>query len=139
MKLQNAIAITLTLLCFATLPLPANAEPKPNCRAPQTQSEINMCAARKERAADRQLNQVYRTLLAKFEGTPKEHQLIEVERNWLKWRDAKCPLQSQYKGGTMAPAAHLLCITSLTEQRTRVLQASERGYLGGELSLGSHS
>ena len=127
MKLQRTL-IFLTgcfNIGFASFSIPAMAQTQPDCRSPQTQAELNRCAAQEERAADRQLNQTYQEVRAKLKGSPSEIQLIDAQSAWIKFRDMACLYErDRYKGGSMAPMVGAHCIARITKQRTQDLQNS---------------
>lgn len=58
---------------------------KVNCRNPQTQFDMNLCASESARTADRQLNLAYQKAIAKFKGTPQENQLATAQSAWIKF------------------------------------------------------
>ena len=83
---------------------------------------MNDCWGREYKAADATLNQVYRQLVSKLDDQEKA-QLKEAESAWLKYRDANCEfVADQYKGGTMRPMAHAICLTDMTKNRTAELR-----------------
>ena len=68
--------------------------------------------------ADAALNAVYR----KLEKTPE---LVAAQRLWIAYRDAECKYQySRYEGGTIAPMIYSNCLTTLTTQRTEILESN---------------
>lgn len=132
LKLFFAIASTTTvftlLLVIRTFSIVASQSPtlqvaqQPNCKEPQTQMEINVCTGIEYQNADKRLNQVYQQLLPKLSATRKQ-KLILAQRAWISFRDANCEFeQSQFEGGTMAPAAKAGCMTQLTKTRTTQLE-----------------
>ena len=102
-----------------------NAQPQKKtgpCADPQTQFEMNKCAADAYKAADAVLNQVYRQLVAKLDEEEKA-QLKEAQTAWLKYRDTNCDfVADQYKGGTMRPMIYAGCLEDVTKNRTRELR-----------------
>lgn len=100
----------------------------PNCNNPQTQSEMNACAGISFQNTDKRLNQVYRQLLPKLQGSRRQ-KLISAQQAWIKFRDASCAFErSEVEGGTMAPMIYSGCMAGLTEQRTKQLE----GYLNAD-------
>ena len=57
------------LCLLLLLPLPLAAQDEPNCNAPQTQTDMNICAARAFEAADTNLNAAYKTAMAEMKAT----------------------------------------------------------------------
>lgn len=93
-----------------------------NCENPQTTLEMNVCADREYKAADRQLNQAYRQLQTKLSGKQKQR-MTNAQLIWIKFRDANCDYErNQFEGGTMAGATGTNCLARMTEQRTQDLE-----------------
>ena len=92
------------------------------CANAETQAEMNICAGKEYKAADATLNQVYRQLTAILNDEEKS-QLKEAQTAWLKYRDLNCEfIADQYKGGTMRPMIHGLCLADVTKNRTTELR-----------------
>jgi len=85
---------------------------------------LDNCFAREYKAADEQLNQLYKQIRQVL--TPDEQQqLVAVQRLWLQLRDATCKAESDlYKGGTAASPAHAACLEEETRQRTADLKTT---------------
>jgi len=98
---------------------------KLNCDRPQTQREMNECAAIAYQATDQKLNQVYQELKAALPDY-RQPKLVTAQQVWIKFRDANCEFEkSAVEGGSLAPTIYYNCLSQLTEQRTKELQ----GYL----------
>jgi uncharacterized protein YecT (DUF1311 family) len=94
-----------------------------DCKKASTQLEMNHCADQSFKAADAELNQVYRQLRNSYKGTPQESQLVDAQLAWLKFRDTDCKFSAdRFKGGSIAPLIYSSCKESLTNERTRSLQ-----------------
>lgn len=127
--------ITANVICTNAIakaqnnPVPGESLPiniKVDCRNPQTQSVMNLCAAEDAKKADRRLNQTYQKAIAKFKGTPQEKQLVDAQLVWIKFRDADCAFsRDRFQGGSMAPMVYSTCIARMSQQRTKELE----GYL----------
>ena len=88
------------------------------CANASSQAEMNDCWGKEYKAADAQLNQVYRQLVSMLDDDEKS-QLKEVETAWLKYRDANCDfVADQYKGGTIRPMIYAMCLGDVTKSRT---------------------
>jgi len=88
------------------------------CAAPQTQSEMNLCADADFQKADSQLTAVY----AKFKPVPPK--LRVAERAWIAYRDAECDFQGDASaGGSMQPMIISGCMATLTEERIKTLRS----------------
>jgi len=79
---------------------------------------LDNCFARAYRAADDQLNQLYRQIRQVL--TPDQRQqLLAAQRLWLQLRDATCRAESDlYKGGDAESPAYSACLEEETRQRT---------------------
>ena len=115
---------TATLLC-ASLLNAASAQkttPQVSCSDPQTQYEMNVCADRKYKAADAELNKVYNRLASMLEEKARA-KLKATEVSWLKYRDDNCDYESSlYEGGSMRPAIYSSCMERMTKARTAELR-----------------
>ena len=83
----------------------AAADPAPKCDDPQTQLEINLCAAEDYKKADAELNRQWAATAALLRGqdkaayAPKDGRpgyypaLLEAQRAWIKYRDLQCRVE----------------------------------------------
>lgn len=95
----------------------------PNCRNPQTQSDINYCAGVDFQRADGELNRVYRLVIPKLSGT-RRNQLVLAQTAWIRFRNNECDFAgSEAEGGSLQPALIAGCSTQLTTGRTAELNA----------------
>jgi len=116
------IALVLLLLIASGSAFSQKKRAVDPCKNPQTQFEMNQCAARDYRAADAILNQTYQRLVAMLDDEEKA-QLKEAQTAWIKYRDANCEfVGDQYKGGTMRPMIAALCLADVTKRRTTELR-----------------
>jgi uncharacterized protein YecT (DUF1311 family) len=96
-----------------------------NCSKSMVQSDLNACASQSAKLADRKLNQVYQTLIAKINQREKV-KLVDAQLAWIQFRDRSCEFESsRYEGGSIAPLIQYSCIRNLTERRTKDIE----GYL----------
>ena len=128
----------MILLALALTAQPINVE---HCRDPQTQVEMNACAARDFGIANEALNQVYQQAVTsarqmdaeidrEFDQRPTaEAKLREAQRAWVTFRDAHCTWQGygEARGGSMEPMSYNACRTSVTRQRTAQLRDDHSG------------
>jgi len=126
----------LPLLCGCVLLLdaPTSAQqPQPDCKEPQTQADMTICAGRDLADADKALNaqyQVTRKALkerdagASAELKGGEEAMVKAQRAWLAYRDAQCAsVGFQARGGSMEPMLVSSCEADLTRKRTAELKA----------------
>src|SRR4051812_36609636 len=103
---MKRVLLALLLAC-AALSATASAQRRgatDPCADPQSQAEMNMCAAKKFKAADAELNRVYNRLTSKLESEGNASQLARLkaaEVSWLKYRDDNCAYEAAvYEGGS---------------------------------------
>ncbi|MGQ0762251.1 MAG: lysozyme inhibitor LprI family protein [Acidobacteriota bacterium] len=120
MKLLTSFALLVLTLGTTAL---AQDQKKDPCAEAQTQLEMNMCWGNQYKAADTQLNAVYREFASKL--SPEETaQLKAAQLAWLKFRDANCEFVADiYKGGTIRPMMAGMCLAHVTSARTSELKA----------------
>lgn len=107
----------LVMLLF--MPLVASAI---NCGDLTTQSSMNQCAAAEYKKSDQALNQAYIRYRSRLDEEQK-HQLMEVQRAWISFRDLNCEFKSSgILGSSAHPFALASCMTEMTEIRVRELQ-----------------
>lgn len=122
--MKNLAAALLT--CFALLPAAAaapqkHAAPDP-CGDPQSQAEMNICADKRFKAADAELNRAYNQLASKLEADARAR-LKTVEVSWLKYRDDNCDYEAAFfKGGSMRPLIYSSCMERMTRARAAELR-----------------
>ncbi len=96
---------------------------QPNCKNPQTQSELNICSAVDYQRADKQLNLIYNQVRNLVSANHRS-QLIIAQKAWISFRDADCKFaQSAFAGGTIAPLITNNCRTDLTKKRVSELNS----------------
>ena len=121
--------VTLACLFAAS---PALAE-EVDCATAMAQQELNICAEMDWQAADKDLNAVYKTVLAAMKDMdavlPPELQGAEdalrtAQRAWIDYRDAQCETAGfPMRGGAAEPLLVYGCLRQVTENRTAELLA----------------
>lgn len=102
----------------------------PNCDNPQTQTEMNICAAIYYENADERLNEVYQQLSDQMRS-----QLTNAQLAWIEFRDSNCEFaKSLFEGGTIAPMIQNGCLGGMTEQRTFELETYQYGEIPQPIS-----
>lgn len=125
MKLHLLTVITANFLALGSSNV-GNTAPKLaqaiNCDRATATVEINECASRSVKAADRKLNQVYQQLRPKLDSKQRQR-LTQAQLNWIKFRDTTCEYErGEWGNGTGATSAQLFCLARVTEQRIADLQ-----------------
>ena len=93
----------------------------------QTQGEMNADAGKAYNKADKELNAVYKKLVAKLSDAEKSA-LKTQQRNWIKIKESDCKKEAdEYEGGSMAPMILYNCLEEKTIQRTKELRAMLTG------------
>jgi uncharacterized protein YecT (DUF1311 family) len=101
----------------------------------QSQMELNQQAAADLRKSDEQLNAVYNKLRAKVSDAGKKS-LQAAQQSWLRFRDQECEFETMGTvGGTIHSMIVAICLTRLTDQRIKDLDA-QLNCKEGNLSCG---
>lgn len=88
----------------------------------QSQSEMNLQAAREAERADKELNKVYKQLLGTLDDEGAKL-LKASQRAWITFRDAEATFAAdEARGGSMSPMLYSGTLGRLTEQRTEMLR-----------------
>jgi len=95
-----------------------------DCANAVTQGEMNQCAAQQYKAADKELNDLYKQITARLKDDPKAKQLlVKAQRAWIDFRDAECEFSaSGVEGGSVYPLIHSDCITAQTKARVEAFK-----------------
>ena len=107
-----------------------------NCKDPQSNAEMKMCAEQDWKKADADLNIAFNKAIAGAREADRtatgigyenrrssEAMLREAQRAWIAFRGANCNYQYQiYFGGTHAGLAYLLCKADMTKARLKELR-----------------
>ena len=118
------------LLLIAASPSSRAEEP---CKDidPILDSDGSSCSSQELAKADDELNAQYKKLLAQLDSDAKinpaatqaKKELIEAQRQWVKFRDADCgAVFTYYLDGTVRVSAEQSCELSRTRQRTEQLE-----------------
>ena len=103
--------------------------------AAQSQMELNAQAAADLRKSDEQLNAVYNKLRAKISDAGKK-KLQVAQQSWLQFRDQECEFETMGTvGGSIHSMIVAICLTRLTDQRVKDLEA-QLNCQEGNLSCG---
>lgn len=133
MRRMAACGFIVGALTVGSVTVQAQDTPQPACKdsAAETQTEMNECAGKLLRWSASRLRALLTTLAdsSRTGGLPP---LEDVQKRWGEFRDAQCTWESdQYRGGTMEPMVHTLCLADLTERRIDELKGLLCGPGGG--------
>ncbi len=119
----SAVMLSTALVASPTLTQDIDLD-QVDCKKAKTQVELNYCGHKYFKAADAELNQVYRQLRSNYKDTPQQDsQLVDAQLAWLQFRDTDCKFSAdRFKGGSIAPLIYSSCKTGLTKERIRSLR-----------------
>lgn len=89
--------------------------------AANTTVDMVKCNASETKVQDKRLNAAYKTALAAQEGKRKQ-QLQDVQRLWIKYRDANCAFAGSATGGTIDQVNGAGCVLDMTQTRAQELE-----------------
>jgi len=133
------IILVFLMLCAQSGAGSQNKElPKSGCyEKAGSQSEIESCAAKDYKTSDSELNNVYQSVVKKYENHPAViKRLREAQRAWLSYRDAQIAFLygTGTGGGSDIEMCRYMRLTRLTEDRIKALKEllhPERGDVCG--------
>ncbi|MEP9387525.1 lysozyme inhibitor LprI family protein [Mesorhizobium sp. KR9-304] len=116
---------TVLALCLATIGLPASALSQECDPEDESQMGMNICADAAYRAADARLNKAYGAVRAATDDNAGSRRLlVEAQRAWIAFRDAECAFSTEdSKEGSIYPMLMAECLESVTDERTKQLEA----------------
>lgn len=86
-----------------------------------TTADMVTCNTQQAKVQDTRLNRAYQTALAAQEG-PRKQQLQDVQRLWIKYRDANCAFAGSATGGTIDQVNGSGCVLDMTQTRAQELE-----------------
>lgn len=116
--LKKMIGLTMVVASM----LAASSFAAENCKNPQTQLAMNVCAGKDYENEDARLNKTYKELVGKLDKDRRE-KLKEIQLVWIKYRDLQCDFDSStYEGGTIYSLVRSSCLSQMTKQRNKDLK-----------------
>ncbi|MFC6335594.1 DUF1311 domain-containing protein [Pseudomonas sp. CCM 7891] len=79
------------------------------------------CNAKEAKVQDTRLNLAYKSALAAQDGQRKQ-QLQDVQRLWIKYRDANCAFAGSATGGSIDQVNGSGCLLDMTQARAQELE-----------------
>jgi len=120
--LAAALAVGLGVAFLGISAGAAQAQPV-DCANATTQMQMNVCASDAARAADRDLNKTYTTLIARIDGKDAVALLRDAEKAWIAYRDKECTFETSLTvGGTIHSMVVAECLETVTRARQKELQ-----------------
>lgn len=88
------------------------------------QADMNVCAQQAYKAADVELNKLYREIEQRLgDAATSRKQLVAAQRAWVAFRDAECAfVSSAVDGGSAHPMVADLCLAAVTQKRIEDLK-----------------
>lgn len=84
-------------------------------------SDMLDCIGSETKRQDVRLNKAYKDVFPQLSPARKK-QLLDVQRTWIKYRDANCSFYADPDGGTMATVVSNDCFLSATAARAKELE-----------------
>ena len=138
MAISKTNLVMTALICVtAGISMPVAAQ-EPNCKEPQTQADMTICAGKDYEKADKELNVAYQKLrkllierdkAADADGKGATDALVTAQRAWVAFRDANCALAGfQARGGSMEPMLISSCLAETSGKRAEELRQLSEGF-----------
>ncbi|MGP4673054.1 lysozyme inhibitor LprI family protein [Agrobacterium salinitolerans] len=134
---KNNLVMAAVFCVTAGISMPVAAQ-EPNCKEPQTQADMTICAGKDYEKADKQLNVEYQKLrkllterdkAADADGKGAADALVTAQRAWVAFRDANCALSGfQARGGSMEPMLISSCLAEMSTKRADDLRQLSEGF-----------
>ena len=86
-----------------------------------TTADMVSCNVKEAKVQDTRLNKAYKIALAAQEGARKQ-QLQDVQRLWIKYRDANCAFAGSATGGSIDRVNGSGCVLDMTQTRAQELE-----------------
>jgi len=101
----------------------------------RSQMDLNAKAGSDLQKSDQQLNAIYNKLRARISDAGKKS-LQAAQQSWLRFRDQECEFETMGTvGGSIHSMVRAICLTRLTDQRIKDLEA-QLNCKEGDLSCG---
>ena len=134
---KNNLVMAAVFCVTAGISMPVAAQ-EPNCKEPQTQADMTICAGKDYEKADKQLNVEYQKLrkllverdkTADADGKGATDALVTAQRAWVAFRDANCAVAGfQARGGSMEPMLISSCLAEMSTRRADELRQLSEGF-----------
>ena len=118
--IRTTIAASVLLLCGSAYAAD-NAALKTCMDSANSTADMVNCNAKQTKVQDDRLNRAYKTALAAQEG-PRKQQLQDLQRLWIKYRDANCAFAGSATGGTIDQVNGSGCVLDMTQTRAQELE-----------------
>jgi len=120
--IRTSLATSAVLLALCSSASAAdNAALKKCMDSANTTVDMVKCNTQQAKVQDTRLNTAYKTALAAQEGARKQ-QLQDVQRLWIKYRDANCAFAGSATGGSIDQVNGTGCVLDMTQTRAQELE-----------------
>ncbi len=120
--IRTTLAAGALLLAVCGTATAADNAALKNCMdGANTTADMVSCNVKEAKVQDTRLNKAYKTALAAQEGTRKQ-QLQDLQRLWIKYRDANCAFAGSATGGTIDQVNGTACVLDMTQTRAQELE-----------------
>ncbi|SDQ57520.1 Uncharacterized conserved protein YecT, DUF1311 family [Pseudomonas grimontii] len=119
--IRTTLAAGALLLTVCGTAAADNAALKKCMDGANTTADMVGCNVKETKVQDARLNRAYKTALAAQEGTRKQ-QLQDLQRLWIKYRDANCAFAGSATGGTIDQVNGTGCVLGMTQTRAQELE-----------------
>ena len=119
--IRTTLAAGALLLTVCGTAAADNAALKKCMDGANTTADMVGCNVKETKVQDARLNRAYKTALAAQEGTRKQ-QLQDLQRLWIKYRDANCAFAGSATGGTIDQVNGSGCVLDMTQTRAQELE-----------------
>ena len=129
--------IFLAGVVVASLSFAVRADDKPDCKDPQDQNTMTLCAGLDYDKADKELNKLWPSIKGSAEESDKgadgadggyTKALMASQKAWIAFRDAECTWEGfQAHGGSLEPMLVNGCLATLTKDRIKQLKDNQEG------------
>ena len=120
---RRTLAISALLLASSGTSMAADSSPAlQKCMdSANTTAAMVGCNAQETKVQDKRLNSAYKTALQAQQG-PRKQQLQDVQRLWIKYRDANCAFAGSATGGSIDQVNGSGCVLDMTQTRAEELE-----------------
>ena len=121
--IRRTLAISALLLASSGATMAADSSPalKKCMDGANTTAAMVGCNAQETKVQDKRLNSAYKTALQAQQG-PRRQQLQDVQRLWIKYRDANCAFAGSATGGSIDQVNGSGCVLDMTQTRAEELE-----------------
>jgi uncharacterized protein YecT (DUF1311 family) len=121
---MKQLVIFLCVFLSLSPALAEDAVQERDCREPQTQTAMNICATREYQAVQSELDSILEHVRNKIGLDIDKLELFnDTQESWIRYRDATCGFVAGERedSGSIWPLHHASCMELLTRQRMEII------------------